>query len=179
MPQRASRPADNSAATARAVMEVVPMLMRLLRSEMRAHGDGLSVPQFRTLLFVGRNPGCPLAAVAGHLGITPATASATVERLVRQGQLARTPAASERRRVELSLTGSGRALVHRACQATQTRLTRRLSSLGDGEQRTIDAAMELLRSLLDDEQTPGQREIPNGSRGRARVDSGPAPDRER
>ncbi len=139
-----------SAAIAKKVLEVVPALMRLIRREMRAHGEGLSVPQFRTLLFVDRNPRCSLAAAAEHLGVTPATASATVERLVRQALIERSPAPTERRRVQLALTETGRALVREARQGTQARLAQRLSGLTAAELDVIGAALELLRTAVDE-----------------------------
>ena len=122
--------------------------MRQIRREMRTHGQGLSVPQFRTLLFVARNPGCSLAAAAEHLGITPATASATVDRLVRQGLMERTPAHMERRRVQLVVTDDGQMLVRTARQNTQAQLARCLKGFTDMDLKRIDAALESLRTAL-------------------------------
>jgi DNA-binding MarR family transcriptional regulator len=137
-----------AALTAKALLEVVPIVMRQIRREMRTQGQGLSVPQFRTLLFVARNPGSSLAAAAEHLGITPATASATVERLVRQGLVQRTTAHTERRRVQLKLTDDGQTLVSSARQGTQAQLARCLDGFADADLKRIDTALELLRSAL-------------------------------
>jgi len=57
---------------AQGVLEVVPVIMRYIRAQMRSHrGAGLSVPQLRTLLFVNRNEGAALGSLAEHLGLTP------------------------------------------------------------------------------------------------------------
>ncbi len=140
--------AAKAATTAKLVLEVVPLLMRQIRSEMRAHGRGVSVPQFRALLFIDRNPGCSLAAAAEHLGITPATASATVERLVRQGLVERAPARSERRRVQLNSTADGQELVHAARRSTQARLAERLNVLDGADLARLETALALLHVAL-------------------------------
>ncbi len=148
MPRPQASPPVSAATSAKTVLEVVPLVMRQIRCEMRAHGQGISVPQFRTLLFVDRNPGCSLAAAAEHLGITPATASATVERLVRQGLIERAPARSERRRVQLDLTADGQELVHAARRSTQARLAERLGVLGLDDLARLETALALLLVAL-------------------------------
>src|SRR4030095_202159 len=71
---------------ARDVMEIVPVVMRVIRAEMRLRGGRCaSVPQLRALGLVHRHPGASLTEVAVHLGVTPATASVLVDRLVRRG----------------------------------------------------------------------------------------------
>ena len=80
----ASRPPASPAdACAQAVLAQVPLLMREIRSAMRqAAPEGVGVPQFRSLLFAQREPGGSVSALAGHLGVTLPTASATVTSLV-------------------------------------------------------------------------------------------------
>src|SRR5690348_8593895 len=72
------------------VVDVVPLVMRAIRREMRAAASSsLTVPQLRALLFVRRNPGTNLSALAEHLGIGLTGASGLVDRLVRNDMLAR------------------------------------------------------------------------------------------
>ncbi len=105
---------------ARAVMEAVPLVMRFLRGEMhRQRASHLSVPQFRVLAFLTRNPGACLFAVADHLGVARPTASIMVDRLVRQGLVTRTEDPAERRRVALRLTASGARHFQQAREATR------------------------------------------------------------
>ena len=93
---------------ARDVMEVVPVVMRVIRAEMRLRGGRFaSVPQLRALGLAHRRPGASLTDVAVHLGVTPATASVLVDRLVRRGLLHRDSHPHERRRISLSLTRAG------------------------------------------------------------------------
>lgn len=130
---------------ARTVMETVPLVMRFLRAEMRRHGAPLlSVPQFRALAFLHRNPGSCLFSVADHLGVTRPTASVIVDRLVRRGLVARTQDPGERRRVLLTLTAKGTRLSEQARSATRTWMATVLSSVPEAGLRRIAEGVGLL-----------------------------------
>ena len=56
---------------ARQVLEIVPLVMAAIRTEIRTHrGSELSVPQFRVLIFLNRHAGASLSDIAEHLGLT-------------------------------------------------------------------------------------------------------------
>lgn len=131
---------------ARQIMELVPLLMRFIRSEMRRQVSGqLSVPQLRVLAYLGRMPGACLSDVAGHLGVTSPTASAMVDRLVRRGLVERTQHPDERRRVVLRLTAEGMALLERARAFTRAQLGQALATLSERELRCLDEGLAVLR----------------------------------
>jgi DNA-binding MarR family transcriptional regulator len=70
-------------AIAREILDIVPIIMRMIRTEMRSQSStDLAVPQFRSLLFIKRNPGSSLQSLAHHLGSTPPTVSKLVDGLV-------------------------------------------------------------------------------------------------
>ena len=70
---------------ARQLLDTAPQIMRFIRAEMRSHrGHDLSVPQFRTLTFVNRNPEVSLSHLADHLGLTLPSTSKLVDGLVNQ-----------------------------------------------------------------------------------------------
>lgn len=51
------------------VLDVVPMIMRVIRAELRRYGTmEMSVPHFRTLLFLFNNKGASLSEVAEGYG---------------------------------------------------------------------------------------------------------------
>ncbi|MBE3576217.1 MAG: MarR family transcriptional regulator [Limnochordales bacterium] len=131
---------------ARQIMELVPPLMRLIRTEMRQQVSGqLSVPQLRVLAYLGRNPGACLADVAGHLGVTNPTASAMVDRLVRRGLVERAQHSEERRRAVLRLTADGVALLERARGLTRDKLAQALATLSQRELRCLNEGLAVLR----------------------------------
>jgi DNA-binding MarR family transcriptional regulator len=54
---------------AAAILETLPPSMRAVREQMRSgRAAGMSVAQFRPLLYVRRNPGTSLSPLADHLG---------------------------------------------------------------------------------------------------------------
>lgn len=133
---------------ARTILDSIPFVMRVIRREMRRHGAGLSLAQFRTLVFLDHNAGADLGALAEHLGVTAATASASVERLVQQALVVRRPRPKERRRVQLSLTPKGGRMVSLARQSTQDQIARRLMQLSERDQEALGQAMLILRQLF-------------------------------
>src|SRR5690348_14739469 len=74
------------------LMMTAPLVLGTIRAVMRAQiGADLSVPQFRTLSYVGRHPDASHSAVAEHLGLSVAASARLVDALVVRGLLARAP----------------------------------------------------------------------------------------
>jgi DNA-binding MarR family transcriptional regulator len=134
---------------ASAILETIPPSMRAIREQMRAgRAASLSVPQFRVLLYVRRNPGTSLSALADHLGATLPAASQLVERLVRAGYLTRIQHPQERRRIELRVTEAGAASLAGCDERTRAWLCERLSGLDEAELDRLAATLRELRDLL-------------------------------
>jgi DNA-binding MarR family transcriptional regulator len=134
---------------ARSVLEVVPLVMRTVRTEMRQHrADDLSVPQFRTLGFLNRQPGASLSAVAEHIGLTLPAMSTLVDGLVERKLVTRGPALGDRRRITLALTEPGQATLASANAATEARLAERLAGLSADDCQLVVRAMHILRPLF-------------------------------
>lgn len=132
------------------VMDTVPLVMRFIRADMRAIGaTTLSVPQFRTLAFLNRHPGSSLSDLAEHLGVTPATASATTERLVQQHYVQRDSHPQERRKVVLSLTETGTQHLQQARTQTRRQIATLLDRLSDSQVRQIEESLLLLRQIFE------------------------------
>ncbi len=133
-------------ACAAEILDVVPTVMRFIRTEMRSRRDpGLSVPQFRTLMYVHRNQERSLTDVSEHLGLTPASTSTLVDGLSRRGLLRRDASALDRRRISLSLSATGQAAMESVRRGTRATLAAALSSLAAPELAVIARAMEALR----------------------------------
>ncbi len=132
-----------------AILETIPPSMRAIREQMRSgRAAGMSVAQFRLLIYVRRHPGTSLSALAEHLGASLPAASQLVERLVRSGLLTRAQHAEERRRVELRLTEAGAAALADCDARTRTWLCGRLSGLDDRDLARLAGALGELRELL-------------------------------
>jgi DNA-binding MarR family transcriptional regulator len=141
--------AESSAHTARELLEVVPLVMRTVRAEMRgSRADDLSVPQFRALGFVHRKPGASLSDVAEHIGLALPSMSKLMDGLVERKLVRRAGHPDDRRRVNLELTARGGAVWQSARASAQASLEERLTSLDEDERMTIARAMRILHPLF-------------------------------
>jgi DNA-binding MarR family transcriptional regulator len=135
--------------SARNLLEVVPIIMQGIRSEMRNRRSlDLTVPQFRALAFVTRNEGSSLWQVANHLGLTPPSMSRLVDGLIARGLMARKDHPADRRRVRLTVTGRGQAILETSTQGTLSYLADKLGDLDADNRTAIDKAMEVLRTVF-------------------------------
>jgi DNA-binding MarR family transcriptional regulator len=134
---------------ARQVLEAVPMVMRVIRTEMRSHrGSDLSVPQFRILVYLNRHAGASLSDIAEHMGLTLPSMSKMVDGLVARNLVGRQMNTEDRRRVTLAPTVLGGKEMQSAYEATESRLAERLTALPESERRTIGQAMQALASIF-------------------------------
>ncbi|MBD2434697.1 MULTISPECIES: MarR family winged helix-turn-helix transcriptional regulator [Fischerella] len=137
------------------VMETIPLLMRFIRADMRTHSaDCLSIPQLRSLAFLKRNPGASLSEVAEHLGVTCATASTTIERLVQRNLVQRTDHPQERRRVVLNLTEEGKQLLEESQQKTRAHIADILDGLTPEQVSQIEEGLTLLKNVFEQTEVP-------------------------
>ena len=139
---------------AREVLETVPVAMRTIREHLRKHGARiLSVPQFRTLLFLSRHRGTSLSDVAEHIGLTLPSMSTLIDGLVDRNYAVRRTDPGDRRRMTLTLTERGEATLQSARQATQAYLGEQLNRLTETDRKTIVTAMQILRRVFAGDRT--------------------------
>lgn len=133
----------------RAVLETIPAVMDRIRGEVRCNAAGaLSIPQFRCLHFVSRHPGASLCTLAHHNGIATPTASAIVDRLVREGFLERTTAPEERRRIALRLSPQGQAALDRALAVSEAQLMPAFAALAPDDLAALARGLDALRAVF-------------------------------
>ncbi|MBO3460195.1 MarR family transcriptional regulator [Aetokthonos hydrillicola Thurmond2011] len=132
------------------VMDTVPLVMRFIRADMRENSAAsLSIPQLRSLAFLKRNPGASLSDIAEHLGVTCATASTTIERLVQRNFVQRTDNPQERRKVVLNLTDSGIQHLEQTQAETRTHIADLLDGLMETEIAQIEKGLILLKNVFE------------------------------
>ncbi|MCW5876281.1 MAG: winged helix-turn-helix transcriptional regulator [Anaerolineales bacterium] len=144
---------ETSQTTADGVLEAIPRVMRVLRKEFRSQRDpNLTLPEFRALAFINRNPGCSLNEVAEHIGLEPPSTSKQVEGLVQRGLVAREADSSDRRRVQLSILPEGRQRIDVAYAHTRRFITARLAHLSEQQQEQLLESLHALREAFAPEQ---------------------------
>ena len=134
------------------VLDVVPVVMRPLRQQMRSHrAAGLSIPQFRSLCFIERYDGASLSAVAEHLDLSLPTVSRMINGLVERGYLERKSSEDDRRHVSLSVRGRGKSVMVEARRATQAFLVDKFAGLSARERSAVVNAMKALLDVFGDD----------------------------
>jgi DNA-binding MarR family transcriptional regulator len=131
------------------LMEVVPVIMRYIRNEMRSHRtQSMSVPQFRTLVFINRNNGCSVSDIANNIGLTLPSASKIVDALVKRKLISRTMSSQDRRYSILKLTKLGRTTFAKAKDAAEASLAEKMAILLPDQKAIIAEAMQSLRPIF-------------------------------
>ena len=131
------------------LMDTAPQIMQAIRVEMRrGRGSDISIPQFRTLRFIQRNPDSSLSNLAEHLGLTLPSVSKLIDGLVKQKLVTRQQSTTDRRRLTLALTKSGASIVNSARAGAQTNLAKKMCVLSNDELETVYQAMKLLRPIF-------------------------------
>ncbi len=134
---------------AREILEVVPLVTREIRSEMRSQTSAdLTVPQFRALNFTDRNPGSSLLEVANHMGLTPPSTSRLVDGLIARGMVTREEHPADRRRVRLTVTNRGQRILEASRRGTLHYLAEKLSGVSDDDRENIAKAMKTLQPIF-------------------------------
>ena len=127
------------------LMEAMPAIMQFIRAEMRSQSkNNLSIPQFRVLAFLSRQPGASLSEVADHLGVTRATASTMTDRLVKHGYVDRSDNPQERRHINLKLTESGSDRLQEAREAVRAKIANSFGDLTTEQLTTIFSGLTML-----------------------------------
>jgi len=131
------------------LMDTAPHIIQAIRVEMRrGRGSDISIPQFRTLAFIERNPDSSLSNLAEHLGLALPSVSKLMDGLVIQKLVTRQASRADRRRLTLTLTEAGAAIVNSARAGALADLAGKLAALSSADLDTIHRAMQLLNPLF-------------------------------
>jgi DNA-binding MarR family transcriptional regulator len=129
-----------------------PALLQVGRELRReARGVGVSPEQVSLLVAIKYAPGIGLRELADRERVSPPAMTKHVDRLERDGLVARTPSAEDRRRVGVSLTDEGQRVLRRVRSRRTAWLAHRLRGLSPEELAAVAAAVEPLRRLLPEE----------------------------
>jgi DNA-binding MarR family transcriptional regulator len=157
--QEETNATDFEAECAPLLMDVVPLVMHRIRTEMRSHRTpGLSLPQFRTLIYLYRNEGASLSQVADRIGLSLSSMSKIVDSLLTRRLVIRRVLPDDRRYMSLKLSARGLTELTRTRQITEARLAEVLAALSPAQQASLVEALQTLRSLFAPERLPGHGE---------------------
>lgn len=147
------RAGDELEELARALLEIVPTVMRSIRSEMHtSQGAELSVPQFRILNYVLLHESVSLSDIAEHMGLSLASMSKTIDGLVARGLIDRQTDPANRRKVAISTTESGIRALTTARSCTREAMMQRLGAIDATRRLELLRGLSALRPLFIPEQ---------------------------
>ena len=132
-----------------------PVLLRLGRELRReAREVGVSPEQVSLLVAIKYAPGIGVRELAARERVSPPALSKHIDRLERDGLVARTPSDDDRRRVGLTLTDEGQRVLRKVRSRRTAWLVTRLKGLTPDELAAVEAAIEPLSRLQHQDDRP-------------------------
>ncbi|MBL6428150.1 MAG: MarR family transcriptional regulator [Maritimibacter sp.] len=116
-----------------------------------ANAAKLTAAQFRALQIVGEIGHATPSDIATRMGVSQATITALVDKLVARGLVTRERSERDRRQTNVTITAEGQGTVDEAPDALQQRYVRKFEALEDWEQAQIIASLERVAAMLDAE----------------------------
>lgn len=135
-------------ATARELLEIVPLVMRTVAIQLRAAGELPAPAAHFGLLMTLAERSRSLTELAARRGVSLPTMSKSVTALAARGWIRRAASGKDRRAVVLEVTPSGRAALERACRCAETRLSEVLVPLDAASRRRLVGGLAVLRRVF-------------------------------
>jgi DNA-binding MarR family transcriptional regulator len=134
-------------ATARQLLEIMPLVIRTLAAELRASGELPAPAHFALLSLLNEQPRT-LSELAAMRGVSLPSMSTSIAALVHRGWIRRTAPAADRRVVILEVTVSGRAALERVARGAESRIADVLAPLDHGARRHLQAGLHVLQRVF-------------------------------
>ncbi len=135
---------DDSLIALRRILRATELYARDL-----AHAVGLTPAQLRVLQIVDEKDSVTPKTLATQMGVSQATVSALVDKLVARGLVERLPSNEDRRQTNVTVTKDGRERLEDAPDALQQRYVRAFMKMADWEQAQLVATLERVADMLD------------------------------
>jgi DNA-binding MarR family transcriptional regulator len=116
-----------------------------------ATAAGLTPVQFRVLQIVAETGSTIPTAIAHRMGVSLATITSLVDKLVAKGMVTRERSATDRRQTNVILSPQGRETIDNAPDPLQQRYVREFGKLADWEQAQLISSLERVATMLDAE----------------------------
>lgn len=105
---------------------------------------GITGPQLWALWELGRKAPLSLKDLAANMHLSPSTVVGVIDRLIAKDLVVREADKADRRRVCLSLSPLGQALISQAPNPAQEQLIKGLKSLSQAQLKTLHQSLETL-----------------------------------
>ncbi len=128
------------------IFDVARLFRRRFEEEARDHG--ITMPQWKTLSEIARNPGVTQRELAALTDSDQMTMSGILDRLEKRGLIDRRADPRDSRAKVVEIEPEGRALVERARAVGLAVYTRAVEGIGSEEEKLLSGALERLRGNL-------------------------------
>jgi DNA-binding MarR family transcriptional regulator len=141
------------------VSEIIDNLRRVFQvvneqSKKAEKETGLTGPQLWAIKTIAQEAPIMVSEIARSMYLHPATVVGILDRLEKQGLVARIRSTEDRRVVRVELTGQGRALVRKAPEVAQGLLVAGLEKLGTDKLKNIAQALDQMTGILGAQNIP-------------------------
>lgn len=110
---------------------------------------GVTPAQLRVLQIIEEKTDPTPKALATQMGVSQATVTSLVDKLVARGMALRCPSSLDRRQSNIVMTDKGRRTLAEAPDALQQRYVSKFADLADWEQAQLVASLERVADMLD------------------------------
>lgn len=110
---------------------------------------GLTPVQIRVLQIVLNSGSATPSQISAQMGVSPATISTLLDRLVAKDMIERHRSTRDKRQTNIVLTAKGQTAVDGAPDPLQQKYVREFEALADWEQAMIVAALERVAAMLN------------------------------
>ena len=141
------QPIDALQTTALHVLEIMPLIMQIVTTELR-QAEYTLVPTHLGVLSVLAQRPHNLSELAEFHGVSLPTMSGIISRMTKDGWVERQRDPSDRRKLIIDLTANGRLLLAQILGRIVTRLTALLAPLKETEQEKLQIGLGVLRHVL-------------------------------
>ncbi len=112
--------------------------------------EGLTITEVHTIVAVGLHEENPMNVVAARLGVTLATLTTAVNKLVKKGFIGRGRSEEDRRKVLVRLTNSGRKVYRAHNLFHQRMINEALEGLSENEEVILANALAKVRHFFEE-----------------------------
>ncbi|WP_112321109.1 MarR family winged helix-turn-helix transcriptional regulator [Oceanibium sediminis] len=114
-----------------------------------AQAAGVTPAQLRVMQIVDELDSATPKVLANQMGVSQATVTVLLDKLVARGIVERSPSERDRRQVNIVMTDYGQRALEEAPNALQQRYVRAFSALADWEQAQLLSSLERVADMLD------------------------------
>lgn len=144
MPATRDRTGVEHEAIVDAVLSASRVLVAVAARSLGDVAEEVTLTQYRTLVVLASRGPQRLAALAEALDVTPPTATRMCDRLVRRGLVVRRHERDDRRTIRLTLSETGRALVHAVTERRRAEIAGLLQAIPRSQQSDLVDSLQRL-----------------------------------